>query len=100
MDTNDNEKKTVVDTDAKELFVSDPLLPILVQPTPISCPRNRVKSTAHPPEMAIDPAVGNTMDKFRQFSEMFANYPTLQEKLTLKDDAPAGKFLSLNYKFC
>lgn len=92
MEGNDNEKKAVVDADAKELFVSDPLPQFPVQPTQISCQRTRVKASVHPPKVVMSPAVCNTMDKFRQFSEMFANYPTLQDKLTLKDSPPTGKF--------
>lgn len=94
MDGKDKEQvklQVTDDSDVKELFVGQPLsMSPPVQLTPVNFSRPLAKTTA-PTEMAIDAAVDTAMDKFRQFSKDFADYPALQDKLTLKDTAPAGK---------
>jgi len=105
MDNDKSDSKPVVDDDVKEIFVSKPrhAQQMFVQPpeTQISCQYNRANSVHnldhHLTMLSMDPTVGSAMTRFRQFSDAFADYPSLQENLTLKDGPANGKFTHSRY---
>jgi len=105
MDKDKAESKSAVDSDVKEIFVSESwhTQQALVQhaETQIIRQRNRANCAPHhlphhPAELAMDPTVGSAMEKFRQFSGAFADYPVLQESLSLKDGPANGKLFTVS----